>query len=202
MTDFPIMRGDAAMAMGASYFEVPLFSQVIDNLWQGCSPSEFPDVLEKYNYDLNDIRVYNDPAVIKVVRTEKPVKCKWLWEFDSFEGHVKPRFDFIMNLYPWGKYVVPEGTEMVEYAAFDGTRVDYQGFQDCADMVVSKLDADKKVLVHCQAGLNRSSFVIALVLMQKYQMSTTEAVNTIRSTRSQMCLCNDAFLQYLRGLDA
>jgi hypothetical protein len=167
MTDFPVMRGNAAMARGASYFEVPLFSHVIDNLWQGCSPAEFLD--------------WSNPM-------------QWL---ETEEG---PRFDKILNLWPWGSYFVPEGTEKIDVVAYDGSEVDYNTFQNAAILVMDWLEEGHKVLVHCQAGLNRSSFVVALVLMERYKMSADEAINHIRKSRSEMCLCNDEFRQYLKGL--
>src|ERR1051326_2492314 len=110
--EFPVMKGRAAMAMGADdYFEVPLFSHVIDNLWQGCSPAEFPDE-------------HTEGGRSYYTTYDGKVRCKWLYEFDSFEGHVKPRFDKILNLYQWGEYVVPEGTERITVEAYDGHEVD------------------------------------------------------------------------------
>lgn len=181
--NMPIMKGNAAMARGASYFEVPLFSHVIDNLWQGCSPAEFPDESQ-------------------IFVSNVPIKCKWLYESgDESTGYeVWPRFDKILNLYPWGNYEVPEGTEKVDVVAYDGNEVDYQTFQNAATRVMAWLKEGHKVLVHCQAGLNRSSFVVALVLMREYDMTAEEAIQHIRNSRSQMCLCNDEFRQYLKGL--
>jgi hypothetical protein len=192
-TEFPIMKGNARMATGASdYFEVPLFSHVIDNLWQGCSPAEFPD-LPDYGRFWTPFALYEG------------VNCKWLYT-DSYDaetgdpGPPVPRFDKIMNLFPWGKYVVPELTEMVEITAFDGSEIDFDIFKESALRVIEWLNEGHQVLVHCQAGLNRSSFVIALILMEKYKMSPDEAINHIRKSRSPLCLCNDHFRQYLEGL--
>lgn len=198
--NFPIMKGEARMAVGmASRFEVPLFSPVLFNLWQGCSPAEFPDELEPFDYSL-----YSHGAYQVFCKIEPPIKCRWLWDEsvdeDGNPGPPVPRFDKILNLYPWGEYVVPELTEMVEVIAYDSHDVDYNSFQNGAILAMEWLEEGYKVLVHCQAGLNRSSFVVALILMELYKMSPDEAINHIRKTRSNLCLCNDHFRQYLKGL--
>ena len=55
------------------------------------------------------------------------------------------------------------------------------------------------VLVHCQAGLNRSSLVVARALMLAGK-SAEDAISTLREKRSPACLCNHAFEEYLRAL--
>jgi hypothetical protein len=202
MTDFPVMKGNAAMARGASYFEVPLFSHVIDNLWQGCSPAEFPDELENLDW-----RTHEGQMMLRKIARE-PINCKWLYEagLDNTEDGpivnptARPRFDKMLNLYPWGEYNVPEGTEKIDVLAYDGAEVDFNTFEQAADLVIDWLNEGQKVLVHCQAGLNRSSFVVARVLMRKYGMTADQAIDLIREKRSNMCLCNDAFRAYLKGL--
>ena len=56
------------------------------------------------------------------------------------------------------------------------------------------------VLVHCQAGLNRSGLVVGRALMYR-GMSADEAIELIRTQRSPSALCNPAFEGYLRSLD-
>jgi hypothetical protein len=169
---FPIMKGNASMATGADpYFEVPLFSHVIDNLWQGCSPSEFPD------------------------------GARWLYAYKNDPAEIdNPRFDKILNLFQWGEYVVPSGTERVTVEMYDSAGVpDDKQVDDLANKVITWLDEGSKVLVHCQAGLNRSSLIVARVLMKSYGMTPDEAIDRIRN-RSPLCLCNDSFRQYVKGL--
>jgi hypothetical protein len=52
------------------------------------------------------------------------------------------------------------------------------------------------VLVHCQAGLNRSSLVAARALMLDGR-TAGDAIRTVREKRSPACLCNRAFEDYL-----
>lgn len=182
------------MAVGADpYFEVPLFSHVIDDLWQGCSPSEFPDELESNDYNMVKAWAYDPVGTNKLsnrIRSGLPVKCHWL----------NDRFDKILNLYPWGKYVVPEESSMTEFEMYDSATGIPENLDDAVKMVISWLEDGRRVLVHCQAGLNRSSLVVARVLMDKYGMEPDEAIDHIRSNRSPLCLCNDTFRQYLKGL--
>lgn len=166
----PKMRGSARHAMGAGNFSVPIFSHVIDNLWQGCSPSEFPD------------------------------GHIWLYEPKSDPTEIdKPRFDRILNLYQWGDYPFPVGTERITVEMYDGYDV-HEQLDDLAYQVIGWLQEGHRVLVHCQAGLNRSSLVVARVLMLHYDFSADEAIDLIRKQRSNMCLCNDNFRQHLKGL--
>lgn len=56
-------------------------------------------------------------------------------------------------------------------------------------------------LVHCTAGLNRSSMVVALVLI-KSGMSPQAAIDHLRSVRSPMVLFNKTFYDYLLSQEA
>jgi hypothetical protein len=194
MIELPTMKGNARHARGTGDFEVPLFSHIKDNLWMGCSPAEFPDpVAENMSDYLNILLGY--PAA-------NPVNCKWLMEWDSILLMDRPRFNAILNLYRWGKYKVPDGVEYEEREMYDRYgEVDSEQLAELTSLVLSWLRAGKKVLVHCQAGLNRSSLVVASVLMQHYDMSAREAIDLIRSQRSPVCLCNEDFEKYLLKLD-
>lgn len=58
------------------------------------------------------------------------------------------------------------------------------------------LDAGRRVLVHCAAGYNRSSLVVAKVLMRR-GLTATQAINLIRKVRKP-ALSNELFVQYLK----
>jgi hypothetical protein len=57
-----------------------------------------------------------------------------------------------------------------------------------------------KVLVRCQAGLNRSSLVTGLALI-KMGWSAENAINRMREVRSPYVLCNQSFVDYLMAVD-
>lgn len=66
-----------------------------------------------------------------------------------------------------------------------------------ADWIHKQWKAGDRVLIRCQAGLNRSSLVTALVLM-KEGMSADEAIALIRKQRSVDCFSNLHFLGYIQ----
>ncbi|KAK6114186.1 Dual specificity phosphatase catalytic domain family protein [Brugia pahangi] len=54
-----------------------------------------------------------------------------------------------------------------------------------------------RVLVHCEAGISRSVFIVAAYLMQKLQWSSTKAIEYIQRIRP-IALPNDGFMQQLQ----
>jgi hypothetical protein len=61
-----------------------------------------------------------------------------------------------------------------------------------AELVTKHLDAGRKVLVSCYAGLNRSGWVVALVLKNK-GLTGKDAVKLIRERRGYNALSNEFF---------
>lgn len=210
VSEFPIMQGHARMALGSGDFEVPLFSNIDRGLWTGCSPAEFPDELEEFGY--NPLK-----ARSAFLHIAYPTVCHWLYQewtremVPSGAGGVTkmvlgrlegtPRFDAILNLYPWGKYVVPDGIEYREAALYDSEHLSEE-IDDLAMWVLDQQpDLGRNVLIHCQAGLNRSNLVAARVLMIGKGLSADEAIDLIRAKRSPTCLCNRHFEAWLRAFD-
>lgn len=58
--------------------------------------------------------------------------------------------------------------------------------------------AGKSVLIRCQAGLNRSSLIAGLALVD-LGVSGRDAVQLIRSLRSPWALCNDEYAAFLES---
>ena len=56
--------------------------------------------------------------------------------------------------------------------------------------------ADHKLLVRCQAGLNRSGLIAALLLMLDGH-AVEEAITLLREKRSEWALCNDEYVTWL-----
>lgn len=65
-----------------------------------------------------------------------------------------------------------------------------------AQVVAERLAEGKRVLVRCQAGLNRSSLVAALALVHR-GAAPQEAIDAIRSARSPNCLFNRSFAAHV-----
>lgn len=124
-----------------------------------------------------------------------------LWLGGCEDGLVLPDFiDHVVSLYPWESYEVRHPLRSrTEVRMLDS--VD-QGFEQVDDLAawVNECRATGPVLVHCQAGLNRSSLVAARALMLAGS-TADDAIATIRKRRSPACLCNPSFERWLRALD-
>ena len=76
---------------------------------------------------------------------------------------------------------------------------DIPEIHDIAEWAHREWKAGKKVLIRCQAGLNRSGICTALVLV-KDGYEPKHAIDLIRARRSPHALCNADFVRYLEGL--
>jgi len=72
--------------------------------------------------------------------------------------------------------------------------------EDVVKMAHKDWKSGKRVLIRCQAGLNRSGIVMALVLIRE-GYSPEEAITVMREKRSDAVLCNKHFVDYLLGLN-
>lgn len=115
---------------------------------------------------------------------------------------VEREFDCVVTLYAWA---APASWEIEErrFGFPDGILQNWQLpiIHEIADWAHSKWSGGSRVLIRCQAGLNRSGLVTALVLMRGGK-SASESICLIRETRSYQALCNEDFVQYLLSLDA
>ncbi|GAA5970258.1 hypothetical protein JCM21900_005848 [Sporobolomyces salmonicolor] len=59
-------------------------------------------------------------------------------------------------------------------------------FVPCAEFIGSALSKGQNVLVHCQAGVSRSTTLVAAYLMLKLKLNVEQAVDKIRSVRPQV----------------
>lgn len=103
----------------------------------------------------------------------------------------------VVSLYKWERYRIGPNTERVEVTMYDAGEVpDVGQLHGLADVVSAALDRGGKVLVHCQAGLNRSNLVTALALIKRGR-APAEAIALLREKRSPVVLCNQAFEAWL-----
>jgi hypothetical protein len=149
------------------YFDVPLFSQITEELWVGGTPAE-------------------------------NLECLWHWDDDKDEI-IEPRFDAILCLYPWEPYLEPEGVVKIEIKMYDDLQQAFGQVDDFADQLAAWIeDGAEAVLVHCQAGLNRSNLVAARYLIKHKNMTPDEAISLLRSKRHKEVLCNSHFEEWIR----
>jgi len=120
-----------------------------------------------------------------------------LWQGGCRNGLIVPdNIDVVISLYPWEKYTLQEGQIRLEYKMYDSEDQGFDQVIEIAMQVNRYLDHGKTVLVHCQAGLNRSGLVAATALMLK-GMSGPDAIKLLREKRSNACLCNPSFARWV-----
>jgi hypothetical protein len=65
-----------------------------------------------------------------------------------------------------------------------------------ADLAFDRWSQGASVLVRCEAGINRSALVVAMVLL-RHGMTPEAAVSAIRTKRGPMALSNHSFEQWI-----
>lgn len=122
-----------------------------------------------------------------------------LWQGGCETGLVLPKeIRHLVSLYPWERYKIRrELDSAVEVRMKDGTDEEVGKIPALAAWV-NACREEGPVLVHCQAGLNRSSLVTAMALMLG-GMTADAAIALIREKRSPACLCNPMFEEWLRN---
>lgn len=113
----------------------------------------------------------------------------------------KENFDTVVTLYAWAKpadWFVKE----LRLGILDGDLSDFD-WDEMRNLVLtahSDWKAGKRVLIRCQAGINRSSLVMALVLIRE-GFSAKKAIELMRQKRGQAVLANRHFVEWLTDLD-
>ena len=129
-----------------------------------------------------------------------------LWQGGVADGMILPaRFAHVVSLYRWESYREHERLRsrltltMLDSSSlsdFDGPAV-YRA-AEWVNECRRDLRASEAVLVHCQAGLNRSGVVTALALMLNGDVETAdEAIALVRERRGDAVLCNPLFAEWL-----
>jgi hypothetical protein len=109
----------------------------------------------------------------------------------------KDDFDTVVTLYSWAQ-PVDWLVEEVRYGFYDSEigHIDFSAVERAADFAYQAWKSGKRVLIRCQAGINRSSLVMAHVLM-KDKYTAREAIDLMREKRSKAVLLNKHFVDYL-----
>ena len=110
----------------------------------------------------------------------------------------KAEFDTVVTCYGSAS---PADWGVREYRLgfYDGDMRDFDPMVDLLPLVAQAHQdwkSGKKVLIRCQAGLNRSGLVMALVLMRD-GYSPEEAIDLIRAQRGPDALFNRTFTKWL-----
>lgn len=110
-------------------------------------------------------------------------------------------FDAVVTLFAWA-HPMPWGIEELRWGFADGdmSYVDQRRLFRTVDWAYERWVEGSRVLIRCQAGMNRSGLVTALVLM-KHDYSASDAIRLLREKRSEVVLFNDHFVDFLAGLE-
>lgn len=114
-----------------------------------------------------------------------------LWQGGCINGVSLPDdFDLVISLYPWEGFKLGPNTSQLSQEAYDAD--DIPDVESLVEAAFGAWRTGKKVLIHCQAGLNRSGLLAAQVLM-RHGYSAADAIRLLREKRSPVVLCNEAF---------
>jgi len=106
-------------------------------------------------------------------------------------------FDAIVTMYAWAR---PADWNIQEfrYGVPDASikDIDLSRLRQAVDFGYDRWKQGDRVLVRCQAGLNRSGLVTALIMI-KDGLTPQEAINTIRESRGPDALFNENFHAWL-----
>jgi hypothetical protein len=110
-------------------------------------------------------------------------------------------FDFVATLYASANPVDWFVHEM-RFGFYDHDMNDFQveALYDIVRITHRQWKSGNRVLVRCQAGLNRSGLVMALVLIRD-GYSPADAIQLIRTQRGNAALCNSTFERWLLQTD-
>jgi protein-tyrosine phosphatase len=110
----------------------------------------------------------------------------------------KDLFDAVYTLY--GHATGADwGVKELRFPFFDGDMTDFDPESDLWLLVVeahADWKAGKRVLIRCQAGLNRSGLVMALTLIRE-RYSPQDAIDLMRQQRGPDAICNRTFERWL-----
>jgi hypothetical protein len=164
--------------MNTNYYPVELWNEVSPGLYQGGTDDS--DTMGAYLRESNDfsyMRRYGQISTGQVT---------------------KKHFDTVATLYSAAN-ATSHNVKELRFAFHDGDMSDLDPERDLFFMVReahADWKAGKKVLVRCQAGINRSGLVTALVLIRD-GYAPVDAIRLIRDKRCEAALSNSLFEEYL-----
>jgi hypothetical protein len=106
-------------------------------------------------------------------------------------------FDAIITMYAWAN---PADWRVQEfrYGIYDSaiTDIDLDRLKQAVEFGYNRWLSGDRVLVRCQAGLNRSGLVTALIMMST-GLDAETAIEQIRKNRADIALFNNKYVEWL-----
>jgi protein-tyrosine phosphatase len=137
-----------------------------------------------------------------------PIIPNLLWQAGEMRDHPErigeESIDTILNLshFPDPEEIQRYALEYLHWGFDDEDVPDLEALWRTVNWVCGALRAGRRVLVHCDAGLNRSGLVCALVVRVLHGVDGKTAITFIRICRSKWALCNETFVTYIKSKDA
>lgn len=138
-----------------------------------------------------------------------PIDCPFitkiadnLWVGGVESGLILPEeIKFVLSLYKWESYSVPNDDVLYKKVEmYDSIDQSFEQVDALAAMVNMHRE-NTPVLVHCQAGLNRSALIVARAMFLNGEFETgDEIIRYLRAKRSPAVLCNPAFEAWVRNM--
>lgn len=125
-----------------------------------------------------------------------------MWQGGCQDRLILPQnIQHLVSLYIWEAYDIKHDIETKLYIKmYDSEdQPDWNEVIGIAAITARCMDKGD-TLVHCQAGLNRSSLIAATALWLR-GMNAGDAVDLLREKRSEAVLCNPVFDSWVRNLD-
>ena len=106
-------------------------------------------------------------------------------------------FNSVITMYAWAR-PADWNVQEFRYGVPDASisHIDLSRLRQAVDFGYTQWKQGDRVLVRCQAGLNRSGLVTALILI-KDGLTPGEAINLIRRNRGEQALFNESFVNWL-----
>lgn len=105
----------------------------------------------------------------------------------------------VVSLIPPGEPALVGWEGYTHWPMSDGSVVDVRSLEKIRDVVLDNLKDDRRTLVMCRAGRNRTGLVVASVLRIWLKLSGAEALQMFREKRPRG-VANPAFENYLLSL--
>jgi hypothetical protein len=113
----------------------------------------------------------------------------------------KKSFDFVITAYAWAN-PVDWFVKEIRFGFYDSDMADFDpnDLHGIVRMAHEEWKRGQRVLIRCQAGMNRSGLIMALVLIRE-GYTAQEAIDLIRAKRSKHALFNGRFEKWLKEVD-
>lgn len=123
-----------------------------------------------------------------------------LWWGGCSDGLLLPeQVQHVVQLYQHESYIVNHQLDShLKFEFHDNVNQDLSNVEELADWVNARRQTGT-VLVHCQAGMNRSGLIVARSLLKQLpEVKSMYIINYLREIRSPAALSNPHFLNYIK----